>query len=421
MPTLTPSNTTGLRKEDQTPVPSPGRRLDSAALVIIATSIALVGVGLALRSAAYQQALTLKIQAMVSVDDQIWIGLPDELIQINKDNKTLQRVPYAQMQLTSPITYAVKTRNNYWLQLFSGQIWRCDTTSQPCHQVTALGDGEDHYYSIAVLPQKNQIVAVNNYSAQITTLDADSGQIIATKIPYRVPKQRSNDLSALAPPLSMKSLDGWRDGQLYRPNRLHVYDNMLVQTDTGNYRVVAWPLDVDGMPLWQSPINLIRHTANQTYDVALISRNNPLDNRWLVLEGGVGAVQKELHTRNVLGLAKLISYPAQSDSAATRTPIDLDLPDPYLLTNLDAHSVLIADPSLGKIQHVDFSPYSDMPPSIMDYDIPGLQEPLQTLKHSNDRYKLYAKLAFLFFFAPLIGIFVLYRRGYDLNQKLGRS
>ncbi len=400
-----------------------GKPLDRAALLIIAASIAVVGAGLALRGVASQQALNQTIQAMVKVGDQIWIGLPDELIQLNSDTNSLTRLSYKQMKLPSPVIYAVKARHNNWLQLFSGQVWRCSQSGLDFQQVTALGDGEDHYYNIAVLPANNQIVAVNNFSAQIMTLDADNGQIISPKITYATPPSRSDALKKDVIMKTAGGLDGWREGMLYRPNRLHVMNGMLVQTDTGNKRIIGWPLDAEGNPQWQSPVNILGHTRNQTYDIAQINRDNPKDNRWLVLESG-----------SMLKFGTLMSYPdntpdihavANNDNTVHPTSpqqsLALGLADPTLLMQYDAHSILVADRLQSKILKVDYSPYSDAPPGIMNYEAAGLHEPLKALKQQRDFYRLLAKLALSFFFAPLIGILILYRRGYDLNQKLGKG
>jgi hypothetical protein len=391
-PQATPDASPLLTDED--PHASAGKPIDKSALILIALTIAVVGAGLAIRSVATQQRLTQTIQAVVNVGDQLWVALPSELLQINPTTQSVQHLSYRDMQLPSPITYAVKTQNNYWLQLASGQIWRCNLSSLPCKQVVALGDGEDHYYNIAVLPERNQIVAVNNTNAQIMTLDGESGQIISANISYRLPSKSS--LGSL--------LSG---GKLNHPNRLHVYNNLLIQTDTGGERVVAWPLDADGLPDWKNPLSVLTHTFGQTYEVLHISRKDPANNRWLVFEAG--AQLKE---------GSLMSYSTQSNTAVG-TSIDLGMRDPTLMTNLDEHSVLVADPSMAKIVQVDFSPYNDAIPAVTNYDVAGLVDPLAQLKHKSDLYKLLAQLALLFFLAPFIGIWVLKQRGYNLNQKLG--
>lgn len=317
-----PQDSRELKKLIPPPI-SRKKSLDRKAFLIIAVSIILVVAGIAIRGIANQKSLNHTIQALIKVDEQVWVALPTELLRIDQQTQHVEHLSYQRMQLPSPITYAVKTANHYWLQLFSGQVWMCPQNSLSCHQISALSDGENHYYNIAHLPAKNQIIAVNNFSAKIMALDADTGRIVTPDIHYSVPPL---DISNPRIQLLMNtagSLDGWQHGKLYRSNRLHVINNMLVQTDTGNKRVIAWPLNKDGEPQWQTPVNIIHSAHKQPYDIAYISRQNKKYNQWLTLEAG-----------SILNQGKLRSYAEQNNTASTEIPISLS--DPTLMTTYNS-------------------------------------------------------------------------------------
>lgn len=329
----------------------------------------------------------------------MWIGLDDRLVSLDKKDK-LQQVPLQSLGIQNDtIRQVISSKGAFILNSMEGNIYACANMSSIC-QKTNNEPEEKSYNTLVAIPNDTYVV-VNNFSASIISYDFKKGTRI-TNENYNIPKSSDFDQNAMVAEIS--KLDGFNPTRLYRPNSGYVIDNKYIQSDTGNFRVIAWPL-VDSKPDFKKPI-LLTDTEKQPYNVGFIK--------------GVGVKAVDalvvLEGPPILLNGDLVSY--KLDEAGSKpTKISLPIKDPTLMAQGDDNTFYVMEAKTGQMVTVKLLS-ATLPAIVSEFNHPELNNLLQQNFVVKSRYELFSKLVWGLFLLPVIMLILLVYMGYNLNQKL---
>lgn len=360
--------------------PTPYRRLDRPAWLVIVGTLCVFAACLGLRLQAHQWSIDQRIY-WISTDPQqrIWISLPDELVVTNLDGVVHKRYPWQDLGAQRPMVNLVFAEQSVWMRQIDGSVMRCNLGLSHCQPIERVWS-EDGYASLAQLPNQ-QVMLLDNQQGQILVYDAQG-----SKPQHVYAQNRTNLLNALTSPLG-----------LYRANgsAWDMARQQWVVANTGHYRLDAWSV-VDGVINFQQKPTALFDTEGQPYFIEKIGEY------WLSLEGAMSLSQGWLNQYRPNGQAR---------------EIPLGISDPTSMLRID-NSVLVSDMATAQIVRVDIDPKTG------DFlKAPWVSPELQRRFQQIDQHKqwlawlAHGSLALMVLL--LIGsVLWLKKQGYDLNQAI---
>lgn len=389
-----------------------------------------------------QQANRYKVETIYQYQG-IWLSTPKQLLWFDKNQQQLLRLDKTllglsnddqinTMLLLSTPDSTDENTQNLWLRLSSFQVFHCQITLKS-HEIQVKKTCEllpetknlKSYANILTLPKVNQILLIDNTSGLMQTYDATTGNKLLNIDYYKVPKLPTFDelteqlkYSTSLHELDQDTLDERLDNKLFQANYGKIFNtdismvasiadinqkSLYIQTDTGNYRLLAWQISPDEMPDFAKPAIVWLKTQSQPFDVIMIPKDDDRNVvNWITLEADENFKNSKVRRYNhLLG---------REDRGNT---LDLPISQPDFFTQIDDTLVLIADKKTAKVIQVDFKNPAE--PVITDWQPNIIQADIDHIMQWRQYFVWLSYISLILCLVPVYCLLWLYRMGYDLT------
>lgn len=418
------------------------KTFDITAYLVVFIGVLSIILSILLYSFFYQQHHRQKIETIYHYQG-IWLATPKQLLWLDKTQQQVIRLDKQTLGLSTDDGIVdmllVSTPNtdddntqNLWVNLSSSQVFHCQIllksdkieVKKTCEMLPETKNLKT-YVNILNLPNANKILLVDNSSGLMQTYDATNGQKLLNIDYYKMPSlptfaDLTNQLkySTSLHSLDEDDLEERVDNKLYQANHGQIFNtdismvanvadvnqkNLYIQTDTGNYRLLAWQMSSEGLPDFTKPALVWLKTQSQPFNMIMIPKDDDRNVvNWITLEADSGFKDSKIRRYNhLLG----------------REPVGntVEVPDasrPDFFAQINETLVLVADKSTAKITQIDFK--NPVQPVFSEWKPSVIQEDMEKIFQWKQIFDWLASFSLWLLLVPFYCVWLLFRWDYDL-------